>query len=699
MPPRESARPDRHRQRHRRGEAESRTNQHRRKRSRSRRPAATADREETATRDGGRSRGSSSQKRLSSGALAQLNRDNERRKLRADRERRKRQRGGGGYEEVDATPRSTPRKSKRPPESKNRRVVSGAVMEEGRAKRSGLRGGGSWGGDELEKEDYYAKKMRPKKNDKKRLWCIVGGVGTVIILIIIIAVAVVVSKNKSDGGSKSKSEASSLDGKDANKVPTQWKNTYLDPWSWKTTTDFNVTFTDQMVGGLPVMGLFTSWDDSARANDKVPALNEDWGPYATRPARGVNLGGWLSLEPFIAPSLFDYDSKLGIVDEYTLCKHLGRAAADTLENHYATFVTEDTFRDIAAAGLDHVRIPYSYWAVEVYDDDPYIFRTSWRYLLRGIEWARKYGLRVNLDLHALPGSQNGWNHSGRLGAIGWLNGTDGQVNAKRSLEIHDKLTRFFAQDRYKSVISHYGLANEPKMTYLNPADVVQWTEDAYKVVRRNGVKALVVFGDGFMGLDNWKGLMTGYDDMVLDVHQYVIFNQEQINFSHQKKVEYACAGWSQQAQRSMDRSTGYGPTLFAEWSQADTDCAQHLTNVGWGNRWEGTYRSGDKATEVLSPRCPAADSRSCSCAGANADPSQYSDAYKAFLRMFAEAQMHSFEKGWGWWYWTWKTESAPLWSYEAALKAGIMPSKAYSRAFACDGDVPDFSKSGLSETY
>jgi glucan 1,3-beta-glucosidase len=196
-----------------------------------------------------------------------------------------------------------------------------------------------------------------------------------------------------------------------------------------------------------------------------------------------------------------------------------------------------------------------------------------------------------------------------------------------------------------------------------------------------------------MGLDNWQGLMTGYDDMVLDVHQYVIFNENQIDFTHQKKVQYACDGWTKQAQQSMNRATGYGPTLFAEWSQADTDCARHLTNVGFGNRWEGTLNPADKT-----PRCPTKDS-SCSCAKANADPSQYSDQYKKFLQMFAEAQMHSFEKGWGWWYWTWKTESAPLWSYETALKAGILPAKAYSRDFNCDTDVPDFSASGLAETY
>ena len=34
-------------------------------------------------------------------------------------------------------------------------------------------------------------------------------------------------------------------------------------------------------------------------------------------------------------------------------------------------------------------------------------RTSWQYILRAFKWARKYGLRVLIDLHSAPGSQNG----------------------------------------------------------------------------------------------------------------------------------------------------------------------------------------------------------------------------------------------------------------------------------------------------
>ncbi|KAI8635605.1 glycoside hydrolase family 5 protein [Xylariaceae sp. FL1651] len=602
---------------------------------------------------------------------------------------------GSDFDEDEEQEQVYIEREKRRRKKKKKRIVSGAIVEEGRATPE-MRGGAaskhsSYNSIENEKAAHY---NPPRGNRKKKKWIIAGV--ALVVLIIVIVVAVVVSK-KNSSNLPGKSDLGSVD---PDSVPTAARGTYLDPFTWYDTTDLNVTYTNETVGDLPIMGLFTDWDDSNAANDKVPALNKPWGDYAKKPARGVNLGGWLSLEPFITPSLFDYDSRLGIVDEWTLCTYLGpKTTASTLEKHYATFVTEQTFKEIQDAGLDHVRIPYSYWAVQTYDNDPYLFRTSWRYLLRGIEWARKYGLRVNLDLHGLPGSQNGWNHSGRLGVIGWLNGTDGELNAQRSLDVHDRLSKFFAQDRYKNIITFYGLANEPQMVQLSASAVTGWTADAYKLIRANGLtSANIVFGDGFMGLANWQGLLTGYEGLILDVHQYVIFNNDLIKYTHQEKIKYACAGWTQQAELSLDPATGYGPTLFAEWSQADTDCATDLTNVGWGNRWTGTYDSGNVSSQALTPMCPAADA-SCSCAGANAAAGGYSDAYKQFLLTFAEAQMSSFEKGYGWWYWTWDTEAAPQWSYRQGLAAGILPAKAYDRDFNCDADVPDFAGMGLAETY
>ncbi|KAI4155524.1 MAG: hypothetical protein L6R39_001217 [Caloplaca ligustica] len=567
-----------------------------------------------------------------------------------------------------------------------RRVVSGPLAEEGNVRR---RGG------------YIAEESGKKRFGRK---CWIAVLVIVLLLVILIPVGVYASKKHGGGGGSGGSSDDgpapandNLKGVDQSDIPPAAKNTYLDPFTWYDTTDFNVTYTTETVGGLPVMGLYSQWDDTKQANEYVPPLDKTWA-YGTLPIRGVNLGGWLSIEPFITPSFFQsYKTNQGIIDEYTLTKELGpQKAAKTLEKHYAMFIQEDDFQQIQAAGFDHVRIPYSYWAVTTYPGDPYVPKISWRYLLRAIEYCRKYGLRVNLDLHALPGSQNGWNHSGRQGAIGWLNGTDGALNAQRSLDIHTQLSTFFAQPRYKNVITIYGLANEPKMIALPTSAVLDWETKAAAIVRKSGMQQYLAVGDGFLGLSKWKGQLSGVQNVILDVHQYTIFNKNQINYPHQKKIQYACQGWTDQMKQSVSVATGFGPTICGEWSQADTDCALYLNNVNTGSRWEGTLPTGDPATSVTRPDCPP-DGGTCSCDKANADPSSYSDDYKHWLMMYAEAQMASFEAGWGWFYWTWVTESATQWSWKAGLAAGILPKKTWQRDFNCTSNIPDFKD--LPENY
>ncbi|KAE9962993.1 hypothetical protein BLS_009810 [Venturia inaequalis] len=457
----------------------------------------------------------------------------------------------------------------------------------------------------------------------------------------------------------------------SDEIPSSAKGTWMDPTSWLDMKDFNCTFTSETIGDLPLVGLNDTWDDSKRPNSNVPALNSSFG-YGQRPFRGVNLGGWLSPEPFITPSLFADD----IPHEYTMSKKLGDKLAPTLEKHYSTFVTEADFKAIADAGLDHVRIPFSYWAVKHYEGDPYLFGVSWRYLLRGIEWARKNGLRVKLDLHAVPGSQNGWNHSGRGGKVNWIQGTDGAMNAQRSLDIHNMLSKFFAQDRYKNVVTFYGLVNEPSMN-IPQEDLIAWTKKAIDIVKGNGLKAVQIFSEGMRGLGAWNGKMTGYgNSVVIDVHEYTLFDPNTIGFKHTERVAFACNTFTSAIAASPN------PAMVGEWSQADTDCARWLNGVGNGARWNGSFVGVDE------PGCATKDSQ-CNCDMANADPSTYTADYKRFLQQWAEAQMYTFEKSsWGWFYWTWKTERAPLWSYQAALKGGFMPAKAYNKDWDCSKGVP-----------
>lgn len=72
----------------------------------------------------------------------------------------------------------------------------------------------------------------------------------------------------------------------------------------------------------------------------------------------------------------------------------------TLRSVYALYL--DIFR------LNHVRIPIGYWAYEVGPGEPFISGQH-EYLLQAVTWAETYNLKVIVDLHGAPGSQNGYN--------------------------------------------------------------------------------------------------------------------------------------------------------------------------------------------------------------------------------------------------------------------------------------------------
>lgn len=104
------------------------------------------------------------------------------------------------------------------------------------------------------------------------------------------------------------------------------------------------------------------------------------------------------LEPWITPSIFD-DAGDTAVDEWTLCDTLGAdKCRDVLSKHWAGFVNQDDFNQIADAGMNHVRIPVGYWALEHLDSDPYV-DGQLEHLDNAIEWARAAGLKVVVDLH------------------------------------------------------------------------------------------------------------------------------------------------------------------------------------------------------------------------------------------------------------------------------------------------------------
>ncbi len=73
------------------------------------------------------------------------------------------------------------------------------------------------------------------------------------------------------------------------------------------------------------------------------------------------------------------------------------------DEHFSTYITEPDIARIAAAGLDHVRLPVDHVLFED-DNDPFIYNPKRvAYIDNLINWCEQYGINVIIDLHRAPG--------------------------------------------------------------------------------------------------------------------------------------------------------------------------------------------------------------------------------------------------------------------------------------------------------
>ncbi|KAH0612250.1 uncharacterized protein H6S33_010302 [Morchella sextelata] len=369
--------------------------------------------------------------------------------------------------------------------------------------------------------------------------------------------------------------------------------------------------------------------------------------YGGVKVRGVNLGGWLLTEPWITPSI--YDSVPGAVDEWTLCQYIGKDACySKLSNHWNNFITADDFYQIAAAGLNHVRIPIGYWAVRMRDGDPFV-SGQLDILDRAIGWARAAGLKVWIDLHGAPGSQNGFDNSGYRDHLEWQTGN----NVQLTVEVIRTLSQRYAQGSYNDVVTAIELLNEPLGPNLNMDKIRQYWYDGWGTVRDSSPDVAVVIGDAFYDPNSWNGFMTsGFNNVILDTHTYQVFSPGELSRDINAHVGAACGVGNNI--RTTDKWN-----VIGEWSAARTDCTKYLNGVGRGARWEGNF-GGSQYFGACGNRY-------------SGSVAAYSAEEKANTRAYIEAQLDAYEQNAGWFFWTWKTEGAPDWDMRDLLANGLFP--------------------------
>lgn len=200
------------------------------------------------------------------------------------------------------------------------------------------------------------------------------------------------------------------------------------------------------------------------------------------------------------------------------------------------------------------------------------------------------------------------------------------------------------------------LLNEPLGPVLNTDSVKEFYYDGWGTVRDSNGETVVTIHDAFMDIQSfWNGFMnagSGVNNVMLDTHQYQIFDNGQVSQSPSQHVQAAC-GLSSRL-RGTDKWTVVG-----EWTGAQTDCAKWLNGLGKGARYDGTFQGSSHVG---------------SCDGKyTGTVAGLSGNDKKNIRSFIEAQLDAYDAHTGWFFWTWRTEGAPEWDMQALIAGGLFP--------------------------
>ncbi len=330
--------------------------------------------------------------------------------------------------------------------------------------------------------------------------------------------------------------------------------------------------------------------------------------------RGVNLGGWLVLEKWMTPEIFR-----GLAtDEYSLCERADESVRAKLTTHRDTFITKDDFIWLADHGVSAVRLPIGYWVFG--DADPYL--PTIEYVDKAFDWADATGIKILLDMHGAPASQNGKDHSGQIGTAGWHTS---DVHVIKTLGVLLELTR-----RYKKRDSFLGmeLMNEPASNRSTRRVLRRYYKAAYRMIRAEcGNSPWVVINDGY-DAKHWRRKLRGrrYTNVYIDTHQYQLFSDK----DKQLNIDGHIAKTTKEIPKELATLRKHHPVIVGEWSLAlDPGSLQDLDAAGL-------------------------------------------DAAK---RAYAAAQLLAYQKTAAWFYWSYKTGKQNDWNFRYCVEQGWLPSE------------------------
>jgi len=393
-----------------------------------------------------------------------------------------------------------------------------------------------------------------------------------------------------------------------------------------------------------------------------------------KPFRGVNIGGLFVLEPWITPNFTQWT--LTLPDQYTYSQlnPAGSAGYNALVDHWTNWYTKDDFAQMAAAGLNAIRLPVGWWywgAMANVDHSPYTVPqqeiTDLTHPITNlIKLAHDSNLVVLLDLHGCPGSQNGLDNSGRRSddpkperwGNYWFYDDEAQANTTLVLVAIAKYIDFLKQNGIDNVVA-LELLNEP-WVFGDMSIVRNFYVTAITAIRE--VSDISIFVHDAFRHEEWDWLLGNFPfkNIYMDTHIYHAFNADDIASSypicdHNKMIvaENIACGYGSMLRFKTCLSL---PVIVGEWSIAIDDCINIIRGAGSSVQTRDFGQCKNLKERIGDPW------------------------WMTQYRTFALKQMSMSERELGWFFWTWKTgpgtetdPSTPYWNFQRAIHDGIIP--------------------------
>jgi hypothetical protein len=313
--------------------------------------------------------------------------------------------------------------------------------------------------------------------------------------------------------------------------------------------------------------------------------------------KGIGIGNWLLPEGYMLKFKATNSPRL---IEAAVSQLVGEDEARRFWRAYRDrYVTAQDIRLIKRSGFNSIRVAFSYRLFVSESDPPRLEGPGYELLDRVVDWCRREGLYVVLDLHAAPGGQTGDNIDDSFGYPFLFESEESQ---DLTVRLWQKLA---ARYRNETAVAGYDLLNEPIPHFFDAAYFNPKLEPLYKRIVR-GVRQVdtnhVIFLGGAQWDTNFKVFGPPFDPkLAYTFHKYWMdVKQEAVREYVDFRERYDVPVWLGESGENTDEWVASFRSLLESnrigwcfWPYKKMDSASGVVSIAKPEGWDAIVAFAD----------------------------------------------------------------------------------------------------------